>query len=53
MAKIELACETYTWQMPGEQYKGRLEHIMEVASNAGYKGIEPDSSFLKHLSDPD
>lgn len=52
MRKIKLACETYTWQMPGEQYKGRLEHIMEIASRAGYKGIEPDSSFLHHLSDP-
>jgi inosose dehydratase len=52
MKTIKLACETYTWQMPGEQYKGRLEHIMEVASRAGYKGIEPDSSFLHHLSDP-
>ena len=52
MTKIRLACETYTWQMPGEQYKGRLEHIMEIASRAGYKGIEPDSSFLHHLSDP-
>ncbi|MBO9572337.1 MAG: TIM barrel protein [Chitinophagaceae bacterium] len=52
MTKIKLACETYTWQMPGEQYKGRLEHIMEVASRAGFKGIEPDSSFLHHLSDP-
>lgn len=52
MRKIRLACETYTWQMPGEQYKGRLEHIMEVASRAGYQGIEPDSSFLHHLSDP-
>lgn len=53
MAKIKLACETYTWQMPGEQYKGRLEHIMEVASRAGYKGIEPESGFLHHLSDPE
>lgn len=52
MDTIKLACETYTWQMPGEQYKGRLEHIMEIAAKAGYKGIEPDSSFLKHLSDP-
>jgi inosose dehydratase len=52
MFDIRLACETYTWQMPGEQYKGKLEHIMEVASRAGYKGIEPDSSFLHHLSDP-
>ena len=52
MDTMKLACETYTWQMPGEQYKGRLEHIMEIAAKAGYKGIEPDSSFLKHLSDP-
>ena len=49
---MQLACETYTWQMPGEQYKGKLEHIMDVASRAGYKGIEPDSSFLQHLADP-
>src|SRR5690606_22194879 len=52
MTKIKLACETYTWQMPDEQNKGQLEHIMEIASRAGLKGIEPDSSFLHHLSDP-
>lgn len=52
MTKIKLACETYTWQMPGEQYKGRLEHIMDIASKAGYTGIEPEASFLRHLSDP-
>jgi inosose dehydratase len=52
MSKIKLACETYTWQMPGEQYKGKLEHIMDIASRAGFKGIEPEASFLRHLSDP-
>lgn len=52
MSNIKLACETYTWQMPGEQYKGKLEHIMDVASRAGFKGIEPEASFLQHLSDP-
>ena len=50
--KIKIGCETYTWQMPGEQYKGKLEHIMEVTSRAGFTGIEPDTSFLHHLSDP-
>ena len=49
---IRLACETYTWQMPGEQYKGRLEHIMDVVRRAGFTGIEPETSFLQHLSDP-
>lgn len=52
MNKIKIGCETYTWQMPGEQYKGKLEHIMEIVSQAGFQGIEPETSFLRHLSDP-
>lgn len=49
---IQFACETYTWQMPGEQYKGRLEHIMNVCQQAGFSGIEPETSFLQHLENP-
>ncbi|MEO0337818.1 MAG: sugar phosphate isomerase/epimerase [Bacteroidota bacterium] len=49
---IQLACETYTWQMPGEQYKGKLDHIMGVISQAGFKGIEPETSFFGDLEDP-
>ena len=52
MSNIKLACETYTWQMPGEQYKGKLEHIMDVVSQAGFAGIEPETSFMQHLEDP-
>ncbi len=52
MAEIKLACETYTWQMPGEQYKGKLEHIMSICQQAGFAGIEPETSFLHHLEDP-
>ena len=52
MRKIKIACETYTWQMPGESYKGKLRHIMEIASQAGFEGIEPETSFFGDLSDP-
>lgn len=52
MNKIKIGCETYTWQMPGEQYKGKLEHILEFTSRAGFQGIEPETSFLQHLSNP-
>lgn len=52
MSKIKIGCETYTWQMPGEQYKGKMEHIMEITSKAGFQGIEPETSFIQHLSDP-
>lgn len=52
MKGIKIGCETYTWQMPGEQYKGRLEHIMSICQQSGFSGIEPESSFLQHLADP-
>ena len=52
MGKIKIACETYTWQMPGESYKGKLDHIMGVVSAAGFTGIEPETSFFVDLSDP-
>ncbi|NQY07921.1 MAG: sugar phosphate isomerase/epimerase [Flavobacteriales bacterium] len=52
MSKIKVACETYTWQMPGEGYKGKLDHIMGVVNNSGFEGIEPETSFFHHLSDP-
>ena len=52
MSKIKFGCETYTWQMPGEQYKGKLEHIMNICTQTGFAGIEPETSFLQHLSDP-
>ncbi len=52
MSKIKIACETYTWQMPGESYKGKLDHIMGVAQRAGFTGIEPETSFFGDLADP-
>jgi len=52
MSNIKLGCETYTWQMPGEMYKGKLDHIMGVTSQAGFAGIEPDTSFFGDLEDP-
>lgn len=52
MSKIRFGCETYTWQMPGEQYKGKLDHILAICQQAGFTGIEPETSFLQHLEDP-
>jgi len=52
MSKIKIACETYTWQMPGEGYKSKLDHIMGVMNVAGFTGIEPETSFFHDLSDP-
>ncbi|WP_420401953.1 sugar phosphate isomerase/epimerase family protein [Flagellimonas sp.] len=52
MDSIKIGCETYTWQMTGESYKGKLDHIMGIASKAGFSGIEPETSFFGTLEDP-
>lgn len=52
MQKIQLACETYSWEMSSSSYKGNLEHIMGIMQRAGFKGIEAETSFFGDLSDP-
>lgn len=52
MGNIKIGCETYTWQMPGEGYKGKLNHIFGVSQKAGFVGIEPETSFFGDLEDP-
>ena len=52
MSNIQLACETYSWEMATQSYKGNLGHIMGIMNQAGFKGIEPETSFFGDLSDP-
>jgi inosose dehydratase len=43
---ISFACQTYSWQMSGEQYRGRLDHIAQVVAEAGFQGLEPEVYML-------
>ena len=52
MNQIRIGCETYTWQMPGEQHKDKLGHIMQIMSQAGFDGFEPETSFMGEFADP-
>ncbi len=52
MAQIQIGCQTYTWQMSGEKYIGKLPHIMGIANKAGFAGVEPEVQFLGELYDP-
>jgi inosose dehydratase len=49
---IKIGCQSYTWQMSGGKYDGRLDHIIAVTANAGFLGIEPETRFLGKLADP-
>lgn len=52
MGGIRMGCQTYTWQMSGVLYLGKLDHIIAVAGASGFQGIEPETQFLGALRDP-
>jgi inosose dehydratase len=43
---ISFACQTYSWQMSGGLYRGRIDHIAEVVAGAGFRGLEPEVFML-------
>ena len=49
---VKIGCQTYTWQMVGDDYLGRLDHIIKIAGTAGFAGLEPEIRFLGALRDP-
>ncbi|MEA2226574.1 MAG: inosose dehydratase [Solirubrobacteraceae bacterium] len=49
---IRFGCQTYSWQMRGDAYKGRLDHMATVAAESGFQGIEPEVIMLGGYSDP-
>ena len=49
---IQIGCQTYTWQMSGGVYDGRLDHIIKITAEAGYAGVESETRFLGKLADP-
>ena len=49
---IQFGCQTYTWLMSGEKYKGRVDHILEIGRQAGFSGLESEVIMLGSLRDP-
>ncbi len=43
---IAIGCGSYTWHMSGQKYIGRLDHLVAVAAEAGFAGLEPELVML-------
>ena len=53
LSAIKYGCQTYTWQMSYARYSQRLDHIMDVAAESGFTGIEPEICMLgRYKHDP-
>ena len=43
---IRFGCQTYTWQMSFDKYRGEIEHIIDTVEASGMEGIEPEVCML-------
>jgi len=48
---IKVACQTYTWEMLGDQWQGKVTDILDWVCDAGYHGIEITNTMIKEFYD--
>lgn len=48
---IRFGCQTYTWQMSFEKYRGKVEHIISTVHASGLGGLEPELCMLGDFAD--
>jgi sugar phosphate isomerase/epimerase len=46
MSRIRIACQTYTWEMLGDEWTGTVDEILEAIAGAGYEGIEITAGMI-------
>ncbi len=46
MAKFHIGCQTYTWEMLGDKWKGSVDDILAIISSAGYEGVEITNTMI-------
>ena len=51
MSVIRVACQTYTWEMLGPAWRGRVTDILDWVAAAGYAGIEITNGMIREFAD--
>lgn len=51
MGSIRVACQTYTWEMLGEAWRGKVTDILDWIADAGYAGIEITNTMIAEFTD--
>jgi inosose dehydratase len=47
---IRIGCQTYTWEMLGEKWHGRVDDILAAVADAGYEGIEITNTMIREYA---
>ncbi len=51
MVEMRAGCQTYSWEMLGEQWTGTPDDILQAVGEAGYAGVEFAASMIGHYYD--
>ncbi|MBV9287281.1 MAG: sugar phosphate isomerase/epimerase, partial [Hyphomicrobiales bacterium] len=44
---MRVGCQTYTWEMLGPKWDGKVDDILDAIAGAGYEGIEITNSMIR------
>ncbi|MBI2298883.1 MAG: sugar phosphate isomerase/epimerase [Armatimonadetes bacterium] len=50
MSRIRVACQTYTWEMLGDAWTGKVTDILDAVAAAGYEGIEITNTMIREFA---
>ena len=54
MERIQIGCQTYTWEMLGDAWKGSVDDMLDIIADAGYEGVEITNTMVaEYYDDPD
>jgi len=51
MSRIRVACQTYTWEMLGDGWRGRVTDLLDWIADAGYAGVEITNNMIGEFYD--
>lgn len=51
MRTIHVGCQTYTWEMLGDQWTGKVTDLLHWIADAGYEGIEITCNMIGEFAD--
>jgi len=47
---LKVGCQTYTWEMLGDGWKGKVDDMLDAVAGAGYEGIEITNSMIREYA---
>jgi inosose dehydratase len=51
MSRMRVGCQTYTWEMLGDGWRGRVTDLLDWIAAAGYAGIEITSRMIAEFAE--